>query len=212
MPLFNIIITKEDTDGAVLSGCCPFDFGSVMGQEDLYREDPPGTRVENTLQARIVWGTTVPATSRVIWGVEDDEGFPNDTGVVATGNTFHEVFFTVSQVNTTYKFQIITTSTECDAAGESLQSGTFYFEVGGDVVIGTDSFEMVITLTAENYFGLSYTVEDGVYGEYEDVYEDVESVMEHEFGFTITARGVDYEEAANLGNSELFTNYSTLVS
>lgn len=211
MPLFNIVITK-DGDDAVANNCCPFDFGSVMGQEDLYREDPPGTRVENTLQARIVWGTTVPATSRVIWGQIDDVGFPNDTGVVASEQVFHEVFFPVSQVNTEYKFQIITTSAVCEPAGETLQSGTFYFSVGGEIAVGSDEFELSVHFAYLSGTTLSVNLEDKILSEYHDEIEDVVTPVDYELGTAFAVTPIDHTTQSDLGDLELTTNYATQVS
>jgi hypothetical protein len=212
LPLFNIILVKASQDGAGVSGCCPFDFGAVMGQEDLYREDPPGTRVDNALTARIVWGTTVPATSRVIWGRIDDVGFPNDTGVVASGENFHEVFFPVTAVNTTYKFQIITTSTECDPSGETLQSGTYYFEVGGDLILG--EYTITIDIDADPYVIVIQDMEvgDGLTGSYDEtgITSDIESVAL--MGIDAEVDVVPDEIISEIDATYLFTDYSTSVS
>lgn len=211
MPLYNIVITKESAEPTVTGGCCPFDFGSVMGQEDLYREDPPGTRVNNTLTARIVWGTTVPATSRVIWDLADAVGFGNDTGVVASDVTFHEVFFDVPQVGTLYKFQIITTSDECEV-GETLQSGTFYFEVGNDVILGESSITHVVDVSTFPPNGFSLNIEIVLSGEYVD--STVEGNLDSSYELTLSFNTVllDYSEQINLGSSELYTNFSTNVT
>jgi hypothetical protein len=212
MPLFNIVITKASNDSAFSNDCCPFDFGSVMGQEDLYREDPPGDRVENTLQARIVWGTTVPATSRVIWGQIDEVGFPNDTGVVASGQVFHEVFFPVNQVNTEYKFQIISTSDVCDPGGETAQSGTFYFAVGGEIVVGTDDFELSVHFAYLSGTTLSINLEEKVMAEYFEEIEDVISPLDYELGTAFAVTSINHSSQSDLGDSELRTNYATQVS
>ena len=96
MPLVNLVLNKTRTSSGGGGGgddCCPFTFGSIMGQEDLYKETTPGSgvRQQNTFQARIVWATSVEATSRVEYGIGETPVYGNDTGVVASGNKYHEV-------------------------------------------------------------------------------------------------------------------------
>lgn len=208
MSLFSIVLNKDSVDGVdSVNECCPFEFGSIMGQEDLYREDPPGTRVDNTLVARIVWATTVPATSRVIWGEIDDVGFPNDTGEVATDTTFHEVFFPVNAVNTTYKFQVISESSECDPGGETLQSGTYYFEVGGDIVLGEYTIVHAITTGILQINVLNVTNE-GIEGSYEAAIAETDGTTSILVGMNLEAAIIPTEIQSDLDNSSLYTDYS----
>ena len=150
MPLFNLVLNKDSTNGVVISGCCPFTFGSVMGQEDLYRETSAGSEVQvaNALTARIVWATSVDATSRVYYTVDDASrplSFSSDTGVIAGPNTYHEVFLTGLNLDTLYAFKVESTSTECDAGGETLTSETFWFTTGGTLALFSNQIEFVIT-------------------------------------------------------------------
>lgn len=212
MPLYNIVITKDSEEPELTNNCCPFAFGSVMGQEDLYREDPPGNRVSNTLTARIVWATTVPATSRVIWDLAESGSFSNDTGIVASNTRFHEVFFPVPQVSTIYKFQVISTSTECNPSGETLQSGTFYFEVGGEIISGESVITHVFTLTPTSLLGLSINSDSVLLGEFEDLEVPGESSGQFDQTLSSGVAAIDYSDASNIGISKLYTNYSTSVT
>ena len=147
MPLFNIVLNKDNDDGGgpTTDACCPFSFGSIMGQEDLFRETATGseTRVSNSLQARIVWATSVDATSRVYYGV--DPLLDQDTGIVASGNTYHEVFIPNLNLDTLYRFKVESTSTVCDAGGETLTSEVYWFMIGGELNIETGQLDFNIT-------------------------------------------------------------------
>lgn len=149
MPLFNIVLNKDNDSGSGDSGndCCPFSFGSVMGQEDLFRETSAGsgTRVSNNLTARIVWATSVDATSRVEYGIGESVVYGSDTGVVASGNTYHEVFISGLNLDTLYHFRVISTSSECDAGGETLTSEAFWFSTGGILAVESNQLEFSIT-------------------------------------------------------------------
>lgn len=119
-----------------------------MGQEDVYGETFSGSGVRDTsgaLSARIVWATSVAATSRVEYGVGETPVYGNDTGVVASGNTYHEVIIPLLALDTLYHFRVISTSTECDPGGETLTSEAFWFETGGQLVITSNQIEFTIT-------------------------------------------------------------------
>ena len=136
MPLVNIVLNKDnDLSGGGSDDCCPFAFGSIMGQEDLFTETSAGseTRDLNTLQARIVWATTVDASSRVYYGA--DPLLDQDTGIVATGNKFHEVLIPNLNIGTLYRFEVESTSTVCNAGGETLRSEVFWFQIGDELTL-----------------------------------------------------------------------------
>jgi hypothetical protein len=147
MPLFNIVLNKDNDSGSgtPTDSCCPFTFGSIMGQEDLFRETAAGseTRVTNSLQARIVWATSVDATSRVYYGI--DPALDQDTGIVASGNRYHEVFIPNLNLDTLYRFKVESTSTVCNAGGETLTSETYWFMIGGELNVVTGQFDFTIT-------------------------------------------------------------------
>lgn len=212
MPLFNIILTKESNDSALPNDCCPFEFGAVMGQEDLYREDPPGDRVDNALTARIVWATSVPGTSRVIWDYASEVGFANDTGVVATEKTFHEVFFPLPAVNTTYKFQIITTSSVCDPGGETLQSGTYYFETGGELNVGEYTIVISIDNDIVTIVPNDLEIEDGIDAFYDDSGTTSEVLSAIQTGISAEVDIVPTDIQSDIDATYIYTDYSTSVS
>ena len=149
MPLFNIVLNKDNDNGSGGSNdCCPFTFGSIMGQEDVYSEATAGSGVRDTsgaLTAIIRWATSVDATSRVEWGIGESLVYGNDTGVVASGNTYHEVTIPGLGLDTLYHFRVISTSTECNPAGETLTSEGFWFETGGELVVSSNQIEFNIT-------------------------------------------------------------------
>ena len=148
MPLLNLVLNKDSSAPSGNNDCCPFTFGSVMGQEDVYKETSAGSGVRDTsgaLSARIVWATSVPATSRVEYGVGESLVYGNDTGVVASGNTYHEVIIPGLNLDTLYHFRVISTSTECDSNGETLTSEGFWFATGGELVLVSNQIEFTIT-------------------------------------------------------------------
>lgn len=150
MPLFNIVLSKDNDSGVVVTGCCPFTFGSVMGQEDLFRETSAGSEIQrnNALQARIVWATSVDATSRVYYGVDDTSRpltLGLDTGVITGPTSFHEVFLTGLGLDTLYAFKVESTSSVCSPGGETLTSETFWFTTGGTLALFSNQIEFVIT-------------------------------------------------------------------
>lgn len=148
MPLFNIVLNKDnDNGGGGNNGCCPFTFGSIMGQEDLFRETTAGseTRVSNALTARIVWATSVDSTSRVYYGV--DPLLDQDTGIVASGNKYHEVFISGLALDTLYRFKVESTSSECNSGGETLTSETYWFSTAG--ILNVDINQIVFNVTNE---------------------------------------------------------------
>ena len=148
MPLVNLVLNKTSSGGGGANPCCPFTFGSVMGQENVFKETSPGslTRdISGALSARIVWATSVDATSRVEYGVGETVVYGNDTGVVASGNTYHEVIIPNLALDTLYHFRVISTSTECDGDGETLTSEAFWFNTGGELVVSSNQIEFQIT-------------------------------------------------------------------
>lgn len=149
MPLFNVVLNKDNDNGSGgTNGCCPFTFGSIMGQEDVYSETTGGSGIRdltNALSARISWATSVNATSRVEYGIGETLIYGNDTGVVASGNSYHEVIIPNLSLDTLYHFRVISTSTECNPAGETLTSEGFWFRTGGELVVSSNQIEFTIT-------------------------------------------------------------------
>ena len=207
MPLLNIVLTNRGAGGGGVCGC-PLTFGAVMGQEDLYRKEM-SVIVENHGTARIVWATSAEASSRVIYS-GGDEALDQDTGVVATGNIYHEVFITDLNVDTLYAFQVISVSPEC--SGETIQSDTYFFQIGGEVTqIATN---MTVEFLMEVNMGVPVTITENMLDDITITFDTTtqESIDTVEMDTpTATAETIDANEADEIGASELFTTHSTAV-
>ena len=124
MPLMTLVLNKRNVN--VAPDACPFALGAIAGQEDIFRE-VSSVRVNNELQARIAFGTTVPATAKVIWGTSKGSMI-NDTGFVSVDQRFHEIYFTGLAENTEYVFQVVAQSNSCDPYGEEITSDYHWFD------------------------------------------------------------------------------------
>lgn len=193
-----------------INACGPFLIGTVMGQEDIYRETSPGseTRVNNTLTARIVWATDIPASSRVYYGI--DPALDQDTGIVATGNTFHEVFIEGLNLDSLYRFKVESVSDDCSV---TITSELYWFSTGGVVEFIFDQFGFEIGLTL---FELSTEISIELGDMFEtEVDSDVETNnVANQFSYVLdaSANSINATHGESIGDAQLFTSYTVTVT
>jgi len=125
-----------------------------MGQEDLFREDPVETRVQNGGTARLVFSTDEPIIGYRIEYSANNRLLDQTLGPItlASAESNIEVFLTPVNVDSLYAFRVIA----LDEEGEDiLTSGVYYF-LTGSVISVTPS------LLAVNIGIVSATIADQV--------------------------------------------------
>jgi len=121
-------------EGATASGTLV--LRNIMGQEDLFRkEGSPGTRVDNSLSARIIWTSGAIADSKVYYSAENEsfnlESALLDDPASTNGVAYHEVFLYDLNIDTEYAFQV----ESYDAQGNTLRSDTYWFVTAGEIIL-----------------------------------------------------------------------------
>lgn len=113
---------------------------NVMGQEDLFREDVEGHRVDNPGTARIVFSTSVSIKRFEIFYTFDTNEYNRRTGIITLpyATQFVEYFLTPVTVSAEYKFMVRVYSAFDDE--DYLDSLDYWFTTQGRTGITSTGF------------------------------------------------------------------------
>lgn len=185
-----------DGSGAILSG--ELILENVMGQEDINRLDAPGgIRIDNSLSGRIIWSSGIRATSKVYYSAENEtfnlESSLEDTPVDPNGEVYHEVFLFDLDIDTEYAFQV----ESYDADGNYLRSDTYWFQIGGELLVSSQFFSGVDLLITVISKSLSI-----------DLVNEITTIVGTglNLGISTIDAAVFVSTSVALGDSEEFTN------